>query len=162
MFKLTYLGAIQIPRGAVYAGLKTLSKTLLERRELSQSTLDEKFSKQLKNSLKQIAGQAINWISQESLLIYKKVGEHVDDLDWGKTEYKNRRVSTAFMHVVLHGSCEIKSGSKILRVKKGDVFLLNPNAMHEVTSSTLCMTYCLDVPAVAIPRRSHELHHHRH
>lgn len=150
MFKLTYLGAIQIPRGAVSAGLKTISKTLLERRELSQSTLDEKFSKQLKNSLKQIAGEAINWISQESLLIYKKVGEHIDD--WGKTKYKNRLVSTAFLHVVLHGSCEIKSGSKMLMVKKGDVFLLNPNAMHEVTSSTLCMTYCLDVPAVAIPR----------
>ena len=150
MLKLQHLGKVSLPRGVAASGLKTLNKTALRIRELSQGELDAGFSETIKKRLRSMVGDALNWVSQESLLIYRKVGRHSDD--WPKTRYKKKWVATAFLHVVLSGRCDIKAGNKTLSVKRGDVFLLNPNTQHEVTSSTLCMTYCLDVPAAAFKK----------
>ena len=150
MLKLQHLGKVSLPRGVAASGLKTLNKTALRIRELSQGELDAGFSETIKKRLRSMAGDALNWASQESLLIYRKVGRRSDD--WPKTRYKKKWVATAFLHVVLSGRCDINAGNKTLSVKRGDVFLLNPNTQHEVTSSTLCMTYCLDVPAAAFKK----------
>ena len=147
MLKLKHLGKVSLPRGCAASGMATLNKTQLRYRGLSQTVLDSRFADEIKHRLSEIASEALKWVSQESLLIYRKVGAHSDE--WDDVRYKKRFVAPAFLHVVLSGRCDIRAGQKALSVKRGDVFLLNPNVQHEVVSSTLCMTYCLDVPAAA-------------
>ncbi len=77
-------------------------------------------------------------------LAFRDVVKHNDD--WEQVRYKKRDVAPAFWHVVLKGRATIKMGRKKLDVKKGDVFVMNPNIDHEVTSSSFCTTLVTTVP----------------
>ena len=78
------------------------------------------------------------------LLAFRTVEKHEDG--WGRMQYNGRLVAPAFWHVVLKGRATIKMGRKKLDVKKGDVFVMNPNIDHEVTSSSFCTTLVTTVP----------------
>lgn len=77
-------------------------------------------------------------------LAFRSVEKHNDD--WQLTRYKRRDVFPALWHVVLKGRATIKMGRKKLEVKKGDIFVMDPNIDHEVTSSSFCTTLVTTVP----------------
>jgi hypothetical protein len=79
-------------------------------------------------------------------LAFRSVEKHNDD--WQLTRYKRRDVPPAFWHVVLKGRATIHTWSSKIKVKKGDIFVMDPNIDHEVTSSSFCTTLVTTVPKV--------------
>lgn len=80
----------------------------------------------------------------DQFLAFRKVEEHADD--WHKVEdSKGKRSAAGFLQVVVHGGCRVKAGGVEVELRRGDVFVLNPNRLHEVLSRSLCVTVVADI-----------------
>ena len=145
------VGRIPLPRGIGARGMATLNRLSLRSTHISQDDAPHEDEQKLKIKLTAIIGDLTNIMTNTGILIYRKVPEHKDD--WEKVRYKNHMVAPAFLHVVLKGRCEIRVGKKKASFKRGDVFLMDPNVLHEVTSSSLCVTYVSAVPMAATIKR---------
>ena len=148
---LFHLGRMTLPRGISARGMATLDRLSLRSTQVSQNDAPHEDEKKLKIKLTAIIGDLTNIMTNTGILIYRKVPEHKDD--WDKVFYKNHRVAPAFLHVVLKGRCDIRVGKTRASFKRGDVFLMNPNVLHEVTSRSLCVTYVSAVPMAATLKR---------
>jgi hypothetical protein len=144
---LCHIGRITLPRGIGARGMATLNRLSLRSTKISQEDAQEDDEKKVKDRLDAIIGDLTNTMTSTGILIYRKVPEHKDD--WEKVFYKNHRVAPAFLHVVLKGRCDIRVGKNKASFKRGDVFLMDPNVLHEVTSSSLCVTYVSAMPMAA-------------
>jgi hypothetical protein len=131
--------------------MATLNRLLLRSTHISQDDAPHEDEQKLKTKLTAIIGDLTNIMTSTGILIYRKVPEHKDD--WEKVFYKNNRVAPAFLHVVIKGRCDIRVGKTRASFKRGDVFLMNPNVLHEVTSSSLCVTYVSAVPMAETLKR---------
>jgi hypothetical protein len=145
------VGRIPLPRGIGARGMATLNRLSLRSTHISQDDAPHEDEQKLKIKLTAIIGDLTNIMTNTGILIYRKVPEHKDD--WEKVRYKNHMVAPAFLHVVLKGRCDIRVGKKKASFKRGDVFLMDPNVLHEVTSSSLCVTYVSAVPMAATIKR---------
>lgn len=148
---LCHIGRITLPRGIGARGMATLNRLSLRSTHISQDDAPHEDEQKLKTKLTAIIGDLTNIMTSTGILIYRKVPEHKDD--WGKVFYKNHRVAPAFLHVVIKGRCDIRVGKTRASFKRGDVFLMDPNVLHEVTSSSLCVTYVSAVPMKATIKR---------
>ena len=89
------------------------------------------------------------------VLLFREVEEHTDEAGF---YVGHRRYVGAFLHVVLHGSATVTTGSSRGRthqtwnIGEGDVFTIEASKPHSVISQTLCATACFVVPRVALPR----------
>lgn len=140
--KLIKVGTMPLPRGIAKKYIHDINKKTIRRWSISQQNLHEGDALDLGKRLAKIFG--ISSTQEGSLLAFKKVDPHDDD--WNPVRSGYRYVAPGFLHVVLSGSCDLVVCSKRDSFKRGDVFLMNPNVTHEVTSKTLCMTYCWTVP----------------
>ena len=141
-FKLKKAGTMPLPRGIAKRYIHNINKKTMRRWSISQQDLHEEDALDLGERLAKNFG--ISNTQEGSLLAFKKVEPHDDD--WGSVRSGSKYVAPGFIHVVLSGSCDLVVGNKRDSFKRGDVFLMNPNVTHEVTSKTLCMTYCWTVP----------------
>ena len=89
------------------------------------------------------------------VLLFREVEEHTDEAGF---YVGHRRYVGAFLHVVVHGSATVTTGSSRGRnhqtwdIVEGDVFAIDASKPHGVISQTLCATACFVVPRVALPR----------
>ena len=143
-FKLKKLGKIPLPKGIASRYLDMINKRAIVIRQLSQQNISDVDKEELSSRLEKHVGIKTYEYDESSLLAYRRVSEHSDD--WNLVRHNNRMVSPGFVHVVLSGSCDLRVGKSHQTFKRGDVFIMNPNVPHEVTSRTLCMTYCWTVP----------------
>lgn len=145
-FKLRYVGNLRVPRGVVGQFRRRLDHFGMRNLELRQIHVDDVGLSEMWNLLSASFGADVPPGGEASVLEYRSVGEHDDDWSTVLDSRKNW-VAPGFLHVVLSGSCVVRCGRVKRAFKRGDVFLLNPNARHEVPSKTLCMTYTVVVPA---------------
>ena len=73
-------------------------------------------------------------------LAFRDVEPHTDD-----SFYYLSGVAARFLHVVLQGCATVRDWSGSIQVKRGDVFSLNPHALHSAPSDTYCLTACFIV-----------------
>lgn len=84
---------------------------------------------------------------EHSLLYFRSVEEHTDE--WPNLLLGGRRYRPVFFHIVLAGRAVVKTGKSSLAIETGDVFVIDMNKPHEVTSGSLCATACLTYPKIA-------------
>lgn len=149
--RLVKMGRIALPRGIAGRYRKSLKVQSLRHRGVLQIEMDGTDADQMASRLRQAFGKNVlgrRYPSEleVSILAYKAVEEHDDD--WGKVhDTRGKLVAPAFLHVVLSGTCTLRVGTVSMVMCRGDVFLMNPNIKHEVTSKSLCMTYVIVVPS---------------
>lgn len=145
-FNLRCIGRIKVPRGFVGKYRVMLDRFSMKNLELRQVHIEDAGRLEMWNLLSGSFGNRVPQGVDASVLEYRSVGQHNDD--WSTVlDAQKRWVAPGFLHVVLSGSCVVRCGGVTHAFKRGDVFLLNPNVAHEVTSKTLCMTYTVVVPA---------------
>lgn len=81
-------------------------------------------------------------LSEVSVLVFKDVDLHDDS--WNDQYFDGRRYAPIFFHTVLSGSGVLKIGANAYKIKRGDVFGMNPNVKHAFKSDGgLCITACI-------------------
>jgi hypothetical protein len=82
--------------------------------------------------------------AERSLLHFRSVTKHDDE--WQDVLVNGRWLKPAFLHIVLDGHTKVHVGrvSEVFRL--GDVFAMDMNKMHWVSSHSLCATACLTYP----------------
>lgn len=157
MIKLVHIGKIAIPKLASMMSRmaeveKKYIKKQIEYSEVAEITYIHEVRQEMEGRVRRGLG-LISPCKGSTFLCFGNVGDHIDD--WGMIKLENGRwAEVGFLHVVLKGSGYIRSGGKSVHVKRGDVFMHNPNATHsfEKTSRGFCMTMCMQVPIVASSR----------
>ena len=140
-----------MPRGIAGRYRQRLKLQSLRHKGVLQIEMHDADADQMASRLRQAFGKNILGYLyprglEISVLAYKSVEEHDDD--WGKVQdTRGKLVDPAFLHVVLSGRCTLRVSTVSMDMCRGDVFLMNPNIKHEVTSKSLCMTYAIVVPA---------------
>lgn len=145
-FRLLKLGHIQIPQGIVSKYRRLIHTSGKEYGGVDQVPSQEEDCLALRHKLAKVFKINVPVGEPASVLSYRSVEIHNDDWD-SLQDARKRLVAPGFLHVVLSGQCVVRSGTKIGHYSRGDVFLLNPNVLHEVPSKTHCMTYTEVVPA---------------
>lgn len=153
MFKLAYVGRVPLPRSssAILKEIDSKSKTSSFQRDLYRGLVAQPFvdNREPQEDLILSLRKHTSWrtpFDEPSFLCFEDVEEHDDE--WPKFRLGKKKVSSGFLHLVLSGKGVMKSGSKRIEVRRGDVFLHNPQAMHsfEKTSRRFCTTFCVAVP----------------
>lgn len=67
------------------------------------------------------------------ILVFKEVSKHND---------KDYLAGCCFVQIVLFGSFELCFNGESHKLKKGDVFAMDPNSYHWVKAKNLCCTIC--------------------
>lgn len=149
--RLVKIGRIALPRGIVGRYRQRIKVQSFRHNEALQLEMDDADADQMAALLRHALGKNVLGCREPRglevcVLAYKAVGEHDDD--WDKVQdTRGKWVAPAFLHVVLSGRCTLRVGAVSMDMCRGDVFLMNPNIKHEVTSKSLCMTYTIVVPA---------------
>ena len=145
-FNLRCIGRVRVPRCFVQKYRRMIDLSAMKYFEVDQVRVEDADRNEMWGLLSDAFGAGVPLGVEGSVLAYKEVGEHNDDWHTVQDARKNW-VAPGFLHVVLSGSCVLRCGGVTRSFKRGDVFLLNPNVAHEVTSKTLCVTYTVVVPA---------------
>ena len=120
---------------------------------MSQGEIESEVAELVLGRMEHLLGRPIHAKSSDTgYLAFRQVDRHKDDWPHVRFNENGPRKAAGFLHVCIGGHATIKSGKKVLTVKRGDVFSLNPNAWHSVTSETLCVTICFTTPRAELTK----------
>lgn len=143
-------GHIKLPPGAVrkgvilgyhWSGPKNLRNFGGYHRTTPQGEYDIDMGDELIRRMQPLFQRPLEVDRSESCwLAFRDVEPHTDD-----SFYYLGGVAARFLHVVLQGCATVRDWSGSIQVKRGDVFSLNPHALHSAPSDTYCLTACFIV-----------------
>lgn len=145
--KVKVLGKISLPKGCAKEAISGADKEQMKRNTVSNNFNQEHLCKVILSRLgeERLMNLRTGYLYDDNILCFQNVGKHNDD--WQSLYIKGRRYAPGFLHVVLAGKFTLKMGRTKVELKRGDVFLMNPNEDHSVeTKSKMCATYVCTVP----------------
>lgn len=142
MINIAPIGRVTLPRGLSTKALEQVTIPL--HRDVGQCRTDPEWLADVTQRTEQQLTSIAGLLGDSSVLGYRNVDTHDDD--WGEVRFNRRWVAPGFLHVVIAGSATVTVGKKSVRVKRGDVFLMNPNVPHSVKARRKCVSVCYTVP----------------
>lgn len=135
MINFHRIGKMSLPRGASKQVI--LSKSVPW---LSSTGVDCNYENPLIDYVKESLG-IYREDHNDSVMYFRNVQEH-DDSYFDKCD----GYAAAFLHVVVAGKFTLQVGKCSYQLSRGDVFVMNPKALHSVsTKSKMCATVVLTV-----------------